>query len=76
MSGTTLPAVLLLGPDNDEEEKVRQLRLGVDIACRTPHQASLADETGRFLWSGRRFRTRVDELDALWSSLPEPRSPS
>jgi transposase len=49
---------------------VRQLRLGVDIACRTPHQASLADETGKFLWSGRRFRTRVEELEALWASLP------
>jgi len=49
---------------------VRQLRLGVDIACRAPHQASLADETGRFLWSGKRFRTHVDELEALWASLP------
>jgi len=47
-----------------------QLRLGVDIACRSPHQASLADETGRFLWSGRRFRTSVDELEELWASLP------
>ena len=49
---------------------MRQLRLGVDIACRAAHQASLADETGRFLWSGRRFRTHVDELEALWASLP------
>ena len=49
---------------------MQQLRLGVDIACRTPHQASLADETGRFLWSGRRFRTDVGELEALWASLP------
>jgi len=50
---------------------MRELRLGVDIACRTPHQASLADETGKFLWSGRRFRTDVGELEALWASLPD-----
>jgi transposase len=49
---------------------VQQLRLGVDIACRSPHQASLADETGRILWSGRRFRTHVDELEKLWALLP------
>ena len=49
---------------------MQQLRLGVDIACRTPHQASLADNTGRFIWSGRRFRTRTDELEALWASIP------
>ncbi len=50
---------------------MRQLRLGVDIACRSPHQASLADERGRFLWTGRRFRTKVGELEALWASLPQ-----
>ena len=33
------------------------LRLGIDIACRAAHQASLADEQGRFVWTGRRFRT-------------------
>jgi len=49
---------------------VQKLRLGIDIACRTPHQASLADETGRFIWSGKRFRTDPDELEALWGFLP------
>src|ERR1700677_4745323 len=34
---------------------VRQLRLGIDIACRAAHRATLADETGRFIWSGKRF---------------------
>jgi transposase len=48
-----------------------KLRLGVDIACRTPNVASLADETGKFLWSGRRFRTRTDELEQLWELLPK-----
>lgn len=50
---------------------MQRLRLGVDIACRAPHQASLADEKGVFLWSGRRFRTNAEELEALWRSLPE-----
>jgi hypothetical protein len=36
-----------------------QLTLGVDVACRAAHQASLADGTGRLVWSGRRFRTTV-----------------
>jgi transposase len=48
-----------------------QLRLGIDIACRAPHQASLADEVGRLLWIGRRFRTTAAELEALWAMLPE-----
>lgn len=46
------------------------VRLGIDIACRAPHQASLAGEDGRLLWTGRRFRTDAAELAALWSSLP------
>lgn len=44
--------------------------LGVDVACRAAHQASLADEQGRFLFVGHRFRTDPDELDALWARLP------
>jgi transposase len=71
MSGTTVPTVLHVGLENiNQGGNVRQLRLGIDIACRTPHQASLADETGRFIWSGRRFRTSIEELEALWASLP------
>ena len=49
---------------------MQQLTLGVDVACRAAHQASLADDKGVFLWSGRRFRTSSDELEALWASLP------
>lgn len=48
-----------------------KLRLGVDIACRSPHHAACADETGRLVWSGHRFRTDVDDLEQLWSRLPE-----
>ena len=49
---------------------MQQLTLGVDIACRAAHQASLADDKGVFLWSGRRFRTSSEDLETLWKSLP------
>ncbi len=52
------------------------LRLGIDIACRAAHQASLADARGEFLWSGHPFRTTARDLDALWSSLPPDTDPS
>jgi transposase len=47
------------------------VRLGVDVACRAPHQASLADATGTLLFSGRKFHTRPNELERLWAQLPE-----
>ena len=52
------------------------LRLGIDIACRTAHQASLADHTGRLLWRGHRFHTITGELDRLWRRLPEGTDPT
>lgn len=47
------------------------LRMGIDIAVRAAHQASLADERGELLWSGHRFRTTAADLDALWARLPQ-----
>src|SRR5215831_11921031 len=47
-----------------------KVRLGVDIACRSPHVAACADESGSVLWSGRRFRTEASELEVLWARLP------
>ena len=47
-----------------------KVRVGVDIACRSPHHAACADETGAMLWSGHRFRTDVAELEQLWAKLP------
>ena len=47
-----------------------QMTLGIDVACRAAHQASLADEAGRFAWSGRKFRTAVADLEWLWESIP------
>ena len=52
------------------------LRLGIDIACRTAHQASLADHTGRLLWTGRRFATSSTDLERLWQQLPEGIDPA
>ena len=47
-----------------------RIRVGIDIACRAAHQAACADETGRIIWSGHRFRTAAKQLEALWSRLP------
>ena len=52
------------------------LRMGVDIAVRAPHQASLADERGVLIWSGHRFRTTAADLEQLWGRLPVGSQPS
>lgn len=49
---------------------MNEVRLGIDVACRAAHQASLADATGRFLWQGWKFRTTTTELEALWAKIP------
>lgn len=46
-----------------------KLSLGIDVASRTEHVASLADEQGRMLWQGRRFRTTKPELEALTAEV-------
>lgn len=62
------------GLDNDRTSgkavQELKLRLGIDVACRAAHQASCTDETGSFVFTGRRFRTTVEDLDRLWASLP------
>jgi hypothetical protein len=52
------------------------LRMGIDIAVRAPHQASLADEKGELLWSAHRFRTTVGDLEKLWARLPPGHTPN
>lgn len=47
-----------------------KIRLGVDVACRAPHQASCADEHGEMLWVRHCLGTDPDELEALWAKLP------
>lgn len=43
--------------------------LGIDVACRAEHVASMADETGRLLWQQRRFRTTEAELVSLGDGI-------
>lgn len=47
-----------------------EVRVGIDVACRADHQASLADERGEFVWSGWRFRTTPADLECLWAKIP------
>jgi hypothetical protein len=49
------------------------LTLGIDVACRAAHQATLARD-GTVVWRGRKFWTRPDDLERLWSALdcPDP----
>lgn len=47
-----------------------EVRLGIDVACRSDHRASLADDRGEFVWSGWRFKTTTVDLEALWARLP------
>jgi transposase len=57
--------------EKDREGGRVKLRLGIDVACRAAHQVSCADEAGNFVFTGRRFRTTVADLELLWASLPE-----
>ncbi len=45
------------------------MTLGIDLACRAAHQASLAGPDGSIIWSGRKFFTRPKDLDRLWTDL-------
>ena len=42
--------------------------LGIDVACRAAHQASLAVD-GKVVWRGRKFFTRPADLEKLWADL-------
>jgi transposase len=44
------------------------LTLGIDVACRAAHQAALARD-GAMVWKGRKFWTRPEDLERIWSSL-------
>ncbi|WP_421840127.1 IS110 family transposase [Mycobacterium sp.] len=46
-----------------------ELILGIDLACRAAHQASLARPDGTFVWTGKKFFTRPGELDKLWKEI-------
>lgn len=44
------------------------MTLGIDVACRADHQATLVID-GRPVWRGRKFLTRTLDLDRLWADL-------
>lgn len=46
-----------------------ELVLGIDLACRSAHQASLARPDGTYVWTGKKFFTRTADLDRLWEQL-------
>jgi transposase len=46
-----------------------ELILGIDLACRAAHQASLARPDGTLVWTGRKFFTRPAELEKLWADI-------
>src|SRR5499427_6189670 len=72
MSGAASSSSLDAGPVSaiTKEDLPVHMTLGIDVACRAAHQASLADESGRFAWSGRRFRTTSGDLQQLWDMVP------
>ena len=47
-----------------------KIRVGVDIACRSPHVAAIADEAGNILSTWHRFRTIAAELSTFWALVP------
>src|ERR1700685_1113311 len=46
-----------------------EVRLGIDVACRADHRASLADERGEFIWSSWKFRTTTVDLERLCAKI-------
>lgn len=44
--------------------------LGIDVACRAVHVATLADAAGQMVWSNHRFRTSSRDLNSLWERIP------
>ena len=57
-------------PDQQSDpRRIMTLHLGIDVACRETHRASLTDDTGRLLWSNRRFITSSKDLTALWAAV-------
>jgi transposase len=48
---------------------MQELRLGIDVASVEHHRAALADETGRLIWSNRRFVTTSAHLESLWTAV-------
>ncbi len=55
------------------------MTLGIDLACRAAHVASLAGPDGALVWRGRSLFTRPADLEKLWRDIdcpPGPASPT
>ena len=61
----------LAGGYESKGAELSEVRLGIDVACRADHQASLCDERGEFVWSAWRFRTTPADLERLWAKIPD-----
>lgn len=46
-----------------------KLVLGIDVACRSAHQATLATADGKIVWEGDRFFTTPQDLERLWQRI-------
>ncbi len=49
---------------------MQTMTLGIDVAVRARHRATLADARGEYVWSGVGFRTHPEELERLWARVP------
>jgi hypothetical protein len=59
MSGAVVPSLLIAGRSiRQGGDTMEKMTLGVDVACRAAHQASLADRQGNLVWSGRTLLRR------------------
>ncbi len=65
--------VAVVGVQRAKGEEMK-IRIGIDIACRSPHHAAIADETGRLVSSRHRFRTVTTELEGFWTQVPDEAS--
>ena len=58
---------LVIRNPTDRSSKMA-LTLGIDVAVRAAHQATLARD-GATVWRGRKFWTRSADLEKLWIDL-------
>ncbi len=56
-----------------KDHAMKEVRLGIDVACRADHRASLADKRGEFIWSSWRFRTTTVTSSAYGRRSPRMR---
>ena len=58
--------------DSRNRSLVMPMTLGIDLACRAAHVASLAGPDGVLVWRGRSLFTRPADLEKLWHDIDCP----